>query len=486
MLRHLAFGILLALAAAPSAWGAQKGAKAHTPRAEIRLREWLAAFDSQDEGRYGAYVRANAPALEKYIQDDHRFAVYLGGLRLHRLLSANDTQADAELTDPYSDAITRIALKVEAAPPYRILAADLAPPKTDPASLAQFASDAQLAAALDARLQAQSRDRRFSGVVLVVRDGKTVFERGYGDFADLPAGCRAADVPFHSASLGKMLTATAIVQLAQARKLALDAPLSRYLPDATSSALGEATLRQLLNHTGGAGDFIDDKTVRAKRGEILTLQDIVRLLPGREPTFAPGTDWRYANYGYVLLGRVVETVSGQDYFDYVRAHVMPAPETAPAAACPSRPATLHTRGPDGVAWVDRAPGLEELPTSAGGAALTAAQLARFGTRLLRHELLDAAHTDALMTGTVQIPNGRYALGMKDLRRNCAGGACLRVVGHGGTAPGTNHEVDLYPRSGYVAVVLTNQDQPYGNRVADFIADRMRILAAEDRADEAPR
>jgi len=154
-----------------------------------------------------------------------------------------------------------------------------------------------------------------------------------------------------------------------------------------------------------------------------------------------------------------------------------APEPEASSAC-GAVAALHTRGPDGIRWIDRAPGLEEVPTSAGAVPLTAAQLADFAQDLLAGKLLSTEGFRQLSTGTVEVPGGKYALGLKDLRRNG-----LRYVGHGGTAPGTNHEVDLYPESGYVVVVLTNEDPPYGNRVADFIGNRMGMLAAADRAGD---
>lgn len=447
--------------------------------AETRLREWLGAFNSQDEARYGAYIRANAPDLAKYIKDDHRYAVFLGGLRLKRIVSATRTQAEAELTDPYSDAITRLTIKVRDKAPHEITAVDFAPPQVDFGAIRQFGSDAQLAKELDARLHAQAADKRFSGVVMVSRDGRTLFARGYGDFKQLWQRCKPHEVRFFSASLGKMLTATAVMQLVQQDKIELDAPVSRYVHE-LSGRLADATVRQLLNHTAGAGDFMTEE-VRARSSSLSTLRDITAILKSRDPEFTPGSKWKYANYGYVLLGRAVEHASGVDYFGYLKQHVVPGLNLGlgkSALACTTI-ATLQTRGPDGIQWVDGAPALEVLPTSAGAAPLTAGQLTTFSQDLLNGKLLAPGFVEKLFAGTVEIPNGKYALGFKDLRRNG-----LRYVGHGGSAPGTNHEVDIYPNSGYVVVVLTNQDPPYGNRAADFIGNRMGKLAAADRASDA--
>jgi D-alanyl-D-alanine carboxypeptidase len=80
------------------------------------------------------------------------------------------------------------------------------------------------------------------------------------------------------------------------------------------------TIHQLLTHTGGTGDIFGP-AFDAHRNELRSLGDYVKLYGKRGPEFAPGSGWEYSNYGYILLGVVIEKVSGQGYYDYVRAHI---------------------------------------------------------------------------------------------------------------------------------------------------------------------
>jgi D-alanyl-D-alanine carboxypeptidase len=442
------------------------------PVSEQRLRAWLEAFNSQDETTYRSFVTEYAPAIEKYVRDDHRYAVSLDGFQLEALTAATPAEAQATLRDPWSDATTSLTIKIEPQPPHRILAADLGRPQVEAARIVPFANESELVVALRRRLERQAAAGRFSGVVLVARGPRLLFEGAYGAAARSRARCAPGELRFNLASMGKMLTATAVLQLAEAGQVELDAPLLRYLPDYANRELaGAVTLRQLLNHTGGTGDIFV-KEVAAKRDSLASLQDYIDLLQARPAEYPPGTRWAYSNYGFVLLGRVIERVTGTDYLSHVAQRVLPA--AAANGACAKELPGL-TRGDDGIEWIERSRGLERQPTSAGGFAASVRQLWGFARGLLEDELVSAASRRLLFTGTVEIPGGKYALGFKDLQRDG-----LRYVGHGGSAPGINDALEIYPDSGYIVIVLTNQDPPYGNRIADFIGYRMRKLAAADR------
>ena len=126
---------------------------------------------------------------------------------------------------------------------------------------------------------------------------------------------------FRIGSMNKMFTAVAILQLAQAGKLKLDDPFGKYLTDYPNKELAsKVTLHQLLTHTGGTGDIFGPD-FDTHRTELKTLQDYVKLYGNRGPEFPPGSKWVYSNYGFILLGLVVEKVSGQNYYDYVNTHI---------------------------------------------------------------------------------------------------------------------------------------------------------------------
>jgi D-alanyl-D-alanine carboxypeptidase len=350
-------------------------------------------------------------------------------------------------------------------------------PTESGAAAAEAAGDSAFVAALRARLENATAAGQFSGAVLVARDGRTLFEGAYG-LAD-----RERSVPntpltqFRVGSMNKMLTAVAALQLVQAGTLRLDAPLGTYLPEYPNAEVAsKVTPHHLLTHTGGTGDIFGPEFA-AHRSELRTTGDYLRLYGARDLRFAPGSRWEYSNYGFLLLGAVVERVGGTSYYDHVAARVLaPAGMTATGSApedslVPGR-SVGYTRQVVPNALVSNAPTLPYRGTPAGGGYSTVGDLARFAVALREHRLLDSAHTALLLSGKVPIGEGvRYAYGFFD---RVVGGR--RFVGHGGGAPGMNGELAFEPNGGYVVVVLSNLDPPAAGQVAAFILDRLPAAA----------
>lgn len=339
--------------------------------------------------------------------------------------------------------------------------------------------DSAFVAALRARLAADTEAGVFSGAVLVTRDGATLFEGAYG-LAD-----RERAVPntpltqFRVGSMNKMLTAVAALQLVQAGTLRLDAPLGTYLPDYPNAEMASrVTPHHLLTHTGGTGDIFGPEFT-AHRSELRDTEDYLRLYGTRGLRFEPGARWEYSNYGFLLLGAVVERVGGTRYDDRVAARVhAPAGMTATGSApedslVPGRSVGYMRQGGPSGPLVSNAPTLPYRGTPAGGGYSTVGDLARFAVALREHRLLDPAHTEQLLAGKVEVnPSVRYAYGFFD---RVVGGR--RWVGHSGGAPGMNGELAFEPDGGYVVVVLSNLDPPAAGQVAAFILDRLPASTA---------
>ena len=309
--------------------------------------------------------------------------------------------------------------------------------------------------AVRSELDRRVHDASFAGVALLAHDGSVVYEAANGLANREQRVANSTDTKFRFGSLGKMFTAVGILQLAQAGKLELDDPLGKWLPGYPNAALAKATIHQLLTHTAGAGDVFGPDFL-AHRAELKTLGDYVRTYGARDPEFTPGERHQYSNYGFILLGRIIERVSGQTYDAYVRDHVfMPAgmkstdnlPEEARVAGL-AVPYTGDRSAADMLPWSG---------TSAGGGYTTARDLLRFATALQSFKLLDREHTSLLLSGKVETPRPglRYAYGFEDARLPDG----KRRVGHGGGAPGMNATFSMFPDSGFVLVVLANQDPP---------------------------
>lgn len=307
----------------------------------------------------------------------------------------------------------------------------------------------------------QAKAQGFSGTVLVADREKVLFE-GHAGQADAASGAPVTrDTRFNLASTGKLFTTVAVLQLHERDKLDLDAPIGRYLPDWPVQRVREqVTARQLLMHTSGLGAFWGPD-FDARRPSLHTLRDYVPLL-AVEPEFTPGTAFRYSNSGFLLLGLLVEAVSGQSYYDYVAQHVfVPAGmrDTGYYAmdGRTGRAAVPH-RGGTGA---DRDTPLLPLPeprgAAAGGGYSTAHDLLRFHRALIDGRLLGTKEMEVLFA-PVELPPGTRApphgLGML---RYAAGNDI--VYGHPGGAPGINVDFRGLRGNGFAVVVMSNSEQP---------------------------
>ncbi len=343
-----------------------------------------------------------------------------------------------------------------------------APKAVDPT----VAADSAFVAALRAKLTADTEAGVFSGAVLVTRDGATLFEGAYG-LADRERGVPNTPLTrFRAGSMYKMVTAVAALQLVQAGTLRLDAPLGTYLPDYPNADVASTvTPHHLLTHTGGTGDIFGP-LFTANRTQLRTTGDYLRLYGTRGPQFAPGAQHVYSNYGFMLLGALIERVGGKSYDDHVAARVlapagMTATGTAPEDSLVPGRSVGYMRQASG-ALVSNAPTLPYRGTPAGGGYATVGDFARFAVALREHRLLDPAHTALLLSGKVTVgPGVQYAYGFMD---RVVGGR--RFVGHGGGAPGMNGDLTFEPDGGYVVVVLSNLDPPAAGQVAAFILNRL--------------
>jgi len=172
--------------------------------------------------------------------------------------------------------------------------------------------------AIDAAMQA-SVDGGWApgGAVAVMLGGKVVFSRGYG-MANLETRTPvSADSVFRVGSLTKQFTAVAVLLLAQDRKLSLDDPANKYLPQVPAN--DPTTIRQLLNHTAGIADYVTGPDFGQIKWLPLTPEQLVAHIMALKPVhnFAPGTDWAYSSSNYALAGAIVEKVSGEPLRDFL-------------------------------------------------------------------------------------------------------------------------------------------------------------------------
>jgi D-alanyl-D-alanine carboxypeptidase len=229
----------------------------------------------------------------------------------------------------------------------------------------------------------------------------------------------------------------------------------------------KVTVRHLLTHTGGTGDIFGPEfdQHRLQLGEH---RDYLKLYGRRGLTHAPGARFEYSNYGFVLLGALIERVSGRSYDDYVRDHVfrragMRSTGSLPESLEVPNRAVGYLRSAPGSDWVPNTDTLPWRGTAAGGGYSTADDLLRFAQALDSGRLLSRV-TLAEATSPHQ---QQYGYGFE-----VQGQGSLRSYGHGGGAPGMNGELRVFPQLGYVVVSLSNLDPPAASELVEFFTLRM--------------
>ncbi len=428
------------------------------------LDAWLDAFNAGDRARLEAFRDRYQPDMD--VDGMLDFLRRTGGFTLLRYEPEEDGSARAVVQERDSDTVARVSVALTGEGTVRLgverieRPADLRIPRLDQdAAIAALVERADLAAAGD----------DFAGVLLVARGDAVLLQRAWG-LADREAGiANGIDTRFRIGSLNKMFTAVAILQLVEAGKLSLDDAIGRHLPDYPNAAIAAVTVRQLLTHTGGTGDIFGPEFDR-HRSRLKTHDDYLRLYGERSPDGPPGERPRYSNYGFVLLGALIERVSGRSYYDYIDEHVFAPAGMRDSGSLPEseevpRRAVAYTRDGDGGPWRDAAQTLPWRGTAAGGGYSTAPDLLRFARALQAGTLLPPARlADATRE---HIP--RYGLGFAVAMEDG-----VPVFGHGGGAAGMNAELRVFPTLGVVIVGLGNVDPEAVSRLVDFYQARMPL------------
>jgi D-alanyl-D-alanine carboxypeptidase len=323
-------------------------------------------------------------------------------------------------------------------------------------------------AEIQAKIDELEKEDTFSGSLLVTQNGLPILSSSVG-FAD-----RAQKIPnnlstlFNLGSAGKMFTAIAIAHLAERGQLRFTDSLSQYLVDYPNADVKKVTIHQLLTHTGGTGDIFGPD-FNANLEKLKNPKDFIGLFGSRGVSFEPGTQYAYSNYGFILLGLIIEKVSGQSYYDYIRQHIYwPAKMTASDSYLKTEQipnmAIGYMRDPQGALQSnEKCLVYRGMPT--GGGYSTVEDLTRFAQSLLSYKLLSEAYTTLVTTGKVDTPDGhKYAYGFRDRNENQ-----MRSFGHSGGGPGMNSTLRIYPVSGHIIAVLSNFDYPAADNVAALIS-----------------
>ena len=454
-----------------------------------QFAEWLRVFNGGDTNATRSFISKHfaEPALKRIptearVNMDTVLYNTTRGLVPYHLDWSTDPEITVSARANLTEESVRIHLEVGSDPLHQItkFSFTLTGHPADTTSLENL-SESQMLQRLEMYLKKLVAADMFSGSVLVAKNGNPIFQNAYG-YANIDAKIpNQLNTKFNLASMNKMFTGVAIAQLVAQGKLSFDDTMGKYLPDyPNKEAAREVTIHQLLTHTSGMGDYFNSRFER----NLKSVRDYFPLFANERLSFKPGDRYRYSNAGYIVLGAIIEEVSGQSYFDYVREHIYKSAGMSDTDSyeidrdTPSRAAGYTNVGPKGLELLSRKDDLPLLPVKggpAGGGFSTVQDLLKFAEALRTHKLLNPKFTELVLAGKVERDDemdGKYAYGFAEDRVNGK-----RIVGYAGAYPGVNGEFDVYPDLGYTVVVLSNYDPPSAQRVAYQLREMSTHLAA---------
>ena len=317
-------------------------------------------------------------------------------------------------------------------------------------ALAQSSLDSAVADYVKAEMERQ----HISGLALLVtRDGKVVRSEGFGlANVELQVPVKPETI-FQSGSVGKQFTATAVMMLVEAGKIGLNDPLTKYFPEAPPN-WKNVTIRELLSHTGGFGDYPKNFNFRRDWTE----PQLLKLVESIPLAYPPGTKWEYSNLGYLTLGILIHRVSGEFYGDFLQkrifqplgmqtTRIISEADIVPNRAAGYRLVKGELKNQE---WV--APAMNT--TADGSLYFSIVDLSKWDAALYEGKLLKRSSFDLMWT-PVKLKNGQpnkagYGFGWFIEQRN--GHRCIH---HDGSWQGFETAIDRYVDDHLSVVALTN-------------------------------
>ncbi|MEO5720513.1 MAG: serine hydrolase domain-containing protein [Chthoniobacterales bacterium] len=473
--------VLLLLIANAIILGSSKVSVPETAPGKL-FQEWVTAFNAEDlaalrkfaETRYSEEARGGRSAQE-IAEGQLENRQSNGGWELVKVEESTPLALTVLLKSRGTfPRYGRFTYQVKESEPTKLAQRRAAPAGPPADANRERKSAAELGKEVEAKLETLAKKDEFSGAALIAKDGKPVWQKAFGlqdREKKLPVNL---ETRFRIGSMNKMFTSVAIAQLVEAGKLKFDDTLASVWPNYPNREVAQKiTVAQLLTHTSGLGDIFVPKFFETK-DTLREVKDYLPLFVDESLQFEPGARWSYSNAGFIVLGLLVEKLSGQSYYDYVEEHIyqpagMTATGSTPKTERPENLAVGYMRGPQGKVEAN----WETLPyrgMSAGGGESTVGDLLRFANALREHKLLSLEMTERITTGKVAPFPGapsKYAYGFDERIVNGQ-----RAIGHGGGAPGMNGMLTILWDENYTVVVLANLDPPSAQDAADYITDRL--------------
>jgi CubicO group peptidase (beta-lactamase class C family) len=437
-------------------------AAAQSP-SETRAREIAELITTGDRTAVRNYVKANfSDTMRNMPIEEHLSFFSFEHDQSHGLEIAGVQDSGAnEVTLLVKNKLTGdwqgLRVVVEPTTPHKIAAIDRRVPKP-PASEPRKLGDGDIARELDEYAKRLAAADVFSGTILLARNGKIIYKGAFGTANKDFNTPNRIDTKFNLGSMNKMFTAVAIAQLIERGKMSFDDPLSKFIPDfPNAEAAKKIQIKHLLSHTAGLGGYFSKRYIDMSRERLRTVDDMMKLAreDEKEISFEPGSRWDYSNTGMLVLGKVIEVASGQNYFDYVRDNIY-----KPAGMTNTDSYELDRVNPNlavgydkqftdsGIVWRNNVFSHVMRGGPQGGGYSTVEDLLKFDQALRSGKLIRTETLKILTSPKPELNSPKYGYGFKiDSKQN--------IAGHGGGFTGINSNLDMYLGNGWSAIVMSN-------------------------------
>ena len=446
--------------------------------AEMRAEEFIKIINSGRRADFQKYVEANFGGEMAKIPTERHLNFFSSvydttrGYRIEGVEESKDNEVTLLIRNNLTGATDALIVTVEAEPPHRITGIGLREPPAESVAKPEELSEKEVAEQMDAFMKKIAAADVFSGTVLLAKNGVPIYKSAYGMANKDFAVANKIDTKLNLGSMNKMFTAVAIAQLVEQGKLSFEDPLAKFLPDfPDAEAAKKIKIKHLLSHTAGLGGYFSEKWAGTSRAEFRTVDDMIKMAKEDEKLlFEPGSQWRYSNTGMLVLGKIIEIVSEKSYFEYVRENIY-----KPAGMVNTGCFELDKVNENLAVGYDKNYTDEGITFSnniflhvmrggpQGGCYSTAEDLLKFSLALQANKLTGAEYVKILTTAKPEINSPGYGYGFQiNSGRNS--------FGHSGGFPGINANLEIFPETGWTAIVLSNY-----SRGGQPVAQKMRSL-----------
>lgn len=317
---------------------------------------------------------------------------------------------------------------------------------------------------LEKYIESIVQDDKFSGCVLITKGEKEYFKGSYG------YACKAFNVPnnidtqFNIASVGKIFTGVAIAQLVENQRLNFDDTIDKFisedwLPHKFSKQI---QIRHLLTHTSGLDDYFEALYAQPYASIFRDMEDYRTLFANIKINSSPGSGWSYSSAGYLLLGVIIQNVTGCSYFGYIQNNIFNHAEMEHTNFLDTDiPVTNRATGYYKDGEIYRANTVKPIQRGnpSGGCYSTVHDLNKFGSSLMNYRLLKRELTQYVISPKNELGSPFYGYGFA-IDQN--------KVGHVGDGRGISAHFSIYQKQGYIVSILSNYSPPSAGDLAEFI------------------